>query len=248
MKSIVALVGFLLALVITGYSQNKNAKVVSDDYSRNALTVIFLNYNQYPYAEFLNNSWPKLVIDDKWDNNQVKNITLKAPYDLRPAKIEQDFEGMKQALRSKAEFIDKMKKAENPEYVSPYKSIYKIPNEKRQNYQQLKALEEKQKNEVQNELITEKYPHQIIQKWFNMQQDGTVDLEAIFKRGLYNATDADYHAAMDSKIKDALLKDAGLKLINNSYIVVFDFGKILNPISEIKNPKLIYLLQFTNRY
>ena len=64
---------------------------------------------------------------------------------------------------------------------------------------------------------------EIMRKWFPAFEQGTGwSLDVVHERGRYTATDADYIAAIASELKESLLKDVGLNMINRSFIVVYD--------------------------
>lgn len=68
----------------------------------------------------------------------------------------------------------------------------------------------------------------IVNTWFNRQPDGRMDMELVFNRGMFNATDAAYIKAQASKRGNALLKDYGERLIAKSFVLVLDFIDIKN--------------------
>ncbi len=63
---------------------------------------------------------------------------------------------------------------------------------------------------------------QIVSTIFNRQPDGKMDLSLLHYRGQYNATDEEYFQSVASKRGAESLKEAGEKLIDNSFIVVYD--------------------------
>ena len=84
-----------------------------------------------------------------------------------------------------------------------------------------------------NKLLEDNHiTNEVISKWFNRAQDGSFDMSLIAERGLYNATDQEYHEAQVSKRKSRQLEDAGEQLIPNSYILVLKFDN-LKTIKEI---------------
>jgi hypothetical protein len=91
-----------------------------------------------------------------------------------------------------------------------------------------KANTEEKKKAIIAQLQKENAGNDIIAKWFNRQDDGTMNAGLIHKRGLYNAVDDDVYIADASKRGRAMLKDMGMKLISKSYIVVVDFEEIRN--------------------
>ena len=79
--------------------------------------------------------------------------------------------------------------------------------------------------EYLRQMLEQQATKEIMRRWFpNFDRDkGRWSLDVVHERGLYNATDADVIAAQASELKEALLKDKGLDMINRSYIVVYDF-------------------------
>ena len=79
-----------------------------------------------------------------------------------------------------------------------------------------------------------KIPNAIIAKEFNRQPDGSFNMDVIAQRGLYNADVTDYQKAQATMRKDNALKDQGEQLLNNSYILVFDFKQV-KTMTEVYN-------------
>jgi hypothetical protein len=93
------------------------------------------------------------------------------------------------------------------------------------------AIDEKAAT-IEKYLNEQNYAKQIVGFWYNRKPDGSMDMDNCFKRGRYNATDDDYSKAMNTKLGEAVLLDAGLKLVKESYIVVFDVHHITKTIFE----------------
>ena len=72
-------------------------------------------------------------------------------------------------------------------------------------------------------LQEQKVAQQILSIWFNRQADGSYNVDLLKQRGLYNANDNDFMAASASKRGQSTLMDMGLKLVNQSYVLVYDF-------------------------
>ena len=72
-------------------------------------------------------------------------------------------------------------------------------------------------------LQEQKVAQQILSIWFNRQADGSYNVDLLKQRGLYNANDNDFMAASASKEVSLPLMDMGLKLVNQSYVLVYDF-------------------------
>lgn len=67
-----------------------------------------------------------------------------------------------------------------------------------------------------------KVPQQVIGRWFNRSQSGTMDLSLINKRAEYNATDQTFNIASAQALGEYLLHGDGIKLVDNSYVLVVD--------------------------
>jgi len=80
---------------------------------------------------------------------------------------------------------------------------------------------------IKSTIINNHYPNDIVAKWFDRKDDGTLDMTIIHKRGQYNATDQDALKAQASKLGMAKLKDAGQALVNNSHILVLSYKNII---------------------
>jgi len=67
---------------------------------------------------------------------------------------------------------------------------------------------------------------QIVAKWFDRKSDGTMTMDLIGQRGLYNAKDNDYLTAAASQRQSGGLKDQGEKLLKLSYLLFINFSDI----------------------
>jgi len=67
----------------------------------------------------------------------------------------------------------------------------------------------------------------LVAKWFNYdEQTGTFDMELIFERGLYDASFSDIKTAQADVRGYAKLRDAGVELIGNTFVVFNDIQYI----------------------
>ncbi len=71
------------------------------------------------------------------------------------------------------------------------------------------------------------YANEIMRYWWQVKDDGSYSLDLIQKRGLYNATDMDASLVDASKVGRARLADAGLSLIDKSYVLVLDYEGLI---------------------
>lgn len=79
---------------------------------------------------------------------------------------------------------------------------------------------------LQQHLNQNNYGRQILSKWYNRKPNGVMDMDLIFERGMFNATDAAYVKAQSTKRGNDALKDYGERLIKRSYIVVLALHSI----------------------
>lgn len=80
---------------------------------------------------------------------------------------------------------------------------------------------------IKQYLNENKVGQQVISKWFARQSDGSMSMDLIFERGMFNATDAAYIKAQSTKLGNAVLQDYGNRLIGKSYILVFDYQSVM---------------------
>lgn len=90
---------------------------------------------------------------------------------------------------------------------------------------------------IESFLMQKQVSKSIVSKWYNRKDDGSMDLDLIFDRGTFNATDAQYIKAQATKRGENILKDYGNRLIEKSYILVLDYQNIQN-MKEAKVEKM----------
>lgn len=80
--------------------------------------------------------------------------------------------------------------------------------------------------EVVQWLNDKKVGQQILSIWFNRQPNGSFNVDVLKERGLFNANDNEFIVASASKRGESSLMDMGLKLVDQSYVLAFDFYDI----------------------
>jgi len=75
-----------------------------------------------------------------------------------------------------------------------------------------------------------KVANKLVAKWFNRQLDGTFDMSLIGDRGAYNATEMQASVAKGAARGNALLRDAGVELLGNTFVVVTKMNFISNEV------------------
>jgi hypothetical protein len=83
------------------------------------------------------------------------------------------------------------------------------------------------KTEVPKLLNDKKIGQGIVAKWFNRQPDGTFNTEVLKERGIYNSDDSDLSIASSSKRGQSALMDAGLGLVDHSYVLVLGYSNLM---------------------
>ncbi len=76
-----------------------------------------------------------------------------------------------------------------------------------------------------------KVANKLVAKWFNRQLDGTFDMSMIGDRGAYNATEMQASVAKGAARGNALLRDAGIELLGNTFVVVTKMNFISNELT-----------------
>ena len=76
------------------------------------------------------------------------------------------------------------------------------------------------KTDVPKLLNEKKVGQGIVARWFNRQPDGTFNADVLKERGVYNSDDSDLAIASSSKRGESALMDAGLGLVDHSYVLV----------------------------
>lgn len=80
---------------------------------------------------------------------------------------------------------------------------------------------------IEQWLNDNKVGQQILSVWFNRQTDGSFNVDILKERGLFNANDNEFIVASASKRGESALMDMGMQLVNQSYVVAFDFYDIM---------------------
>jgi len=85
--------------------------------------------------------------------------------------------------------------------------------------------------QIEKYFIKNKIANKLVAKWFNRQPDGTMDMNLVGQRGSYNASQMEAEIAKKSARGTASLKDAGVELIGNTFVVISKFNFVPNEIA-----------------
>ena len=87
---------------------------------------------------------------------------------------------------------------------------------------------------IEKSFKEQKIANKLVAKWFDMQQDGSMSLNLIKDRGSYDATEDDVKTAgMMSKSVSTQLRDAGVELIDKTFVIVNKFKFIENEVAAL---------------
>lgn len=101
-----------------------------------------------------------------------------------------------------------------PERYNSHDVSVKVISATSKNMSAKKIAKELEKREVAKQLVS---------RWFNRDSyTGRCNMNLIQERGLYNASKEDNDVAQMTQRKDAMLKDAGEELIQNTFVLVCD--------------------------
>ncbi|MDR2972828.1 MAG: hypothetical protein LBU83_13035 [Bacteroidales bacterium] len=88
---------------------------------------------------------------------------------------------------------------------------------------------------ISNKIREEKLAHKLLEKWFNINPDGTYSMDLIQNRGCYNATEMQALEASYTLRGRAILEDAGEELIGNTFVAFCKIDVYENePIAKFK--------------
>lgn len=82
------------------------------------------------------------------------------------------------------------------------------------------------KDLILEQLKKDRVGNEIVAKWYSMNKEGLMSLDLVHSRGMFNATDETFLQAKTTKRGNSQLEDYGNRLIDRSYILVFDFHDI----------------------
>ena len=101
----------------------------------------------------------------------------------------------------------------------------------------LTGIEEK----IDNYFKEKKIANQLVEKWFNRDASGLMDMKMISKRGLWNATEDDAAIANNLQAGYAALEHSGLELLGNTFVVLEYFAFIDNELIARPAAQAAYL-------
>ena len=242
--------GALLCLILTVPTAAKKKTIESDIYRRNSLCTYFISdidllVSESGVREEIKSFLDGYVVSDKYDDHtiddryvSVKNIEFTDedrdkvdPEFAKKRKKKQSKFGkfLQEAMESNATYVQTkaqndamIAESERNQFASSHPEIFTASSD-----EELEENTYKTAAKIYKYLTDNKFANKLIAKWFNAKEqviDGShYDLSLIQERGLYNASELDVLRAKESTRKWAVLKDAGMELIPNTFVSFTQF-------------------------
>ena len=185
----------VLLFVVPAFAQKKQIEDVK--YRRSSLHLVLVTTDEPILKETeVMRSWANYPFPDKYDKLSVNLVNFPAG---KPSV-------------SFLEFATNVAKGVTP-LPTTIAGLKKL-KEDTDGKADLEAL----KGKIEAKIAEEKLAHQLLEQWFNIKPDGSCNMELIQERGRYNATELEALEADKTTRGKAILADAGMELIPNTFI------------------------------
>tara|TARA_B100000767_G_C19754941_1_gene532524 strand:- start:866 stop:2329 length:1464 start_codon:yes stop_codon:yes gene_type:complete len=237
-------ISILALLCINTYAQDKS----EIKYRRSSLHLMMIEDANLPEKNTIINTFKQYQdtaksFPDKYNNHNIgtssiPNFTVKTKSPLKMMTLadianmsEQDKKDYETArLAAKAE-RQKEKAAEQAQKEADKGK--KISPEEKKRRKLIKSMKGADKI-IEKSFKDQKIANKLVAKWFDMQRDGSMSLNLIKERGSYDATEDDVKTAgMMSKKVSTQLRDAGVELIDKTFVIVNKFKFIENEVAAL---------------
>ncbi len=203
MKNILLICTLLFSLCL--HSQDDDMK-----YRRSSLHLMMMEDAKLPEKEIIINTFNTYPFPEKYNNHKIDII--KIPNFLKDDEIAAKAEQKAQ------------KKADKENNV-------KLTDEEKKRRKLIKDLKGADKT-IEKYFSENKVANKIVAKWFNMDENGVMNFDLVAERGQYDATAMDVKKASTmSKSVATQLQDAGIELIDKSFVIINKFKFISNEIA-----------------
>ena len=241
MKNIILLV-LSITTTFSSYAQDKT----EIKYRRSSLHLMMMDDQKLPEKDIIINTFKNYPFPDKYNDHKI-SITNIPTYneDVHPwvtrsqgmtigdlatlsvedKKMQKDWTEKNKLAKAKLK-EEKQKQKEADKLIKPTDE----EKQRRKLVKSMKGVDVK----IEKYFTENKIANKLVAKWFNINLDGSMNLDLIKERGQYDATEDDVKTAqMMSKSVDAQLKDAGVELIDKSFIVINKFKFIENEVAAL---------------
>ncbi|MDG2139205.1 MAG: hypothetical protein P8J77_03285 [Flavobacteriales bacterium] len=201
---------FLTLLVL--FTSFQSYSQTDDDikYRRSSLHLMMMEDAKLPEKDIIINTFNTYPFPDKYNDHKIDIIRI-------PNFLTDDAEESKKELKAQKE-ADK-------------ESGVKITAEQKERRKLIKSLKGADKT-IEKYFNDNKVANKMVAKWFDMQADGNMNLKLIAERGQYDATSLDVKkAGMMDKTVSTQLQDAGVELMDKSFVIINKFRFISNEIA-----------------
>ena len=250
---VLKLILFALVTICYSLPVNAQKKIQNDIYRRNSLCTYFIPdfkmlVSERGVDQEIRKFLDKYEVSDKYDDHtignryvSIENISVsdedmkmvdpsrnkkqskaESVLDKGLSFVNSIFADNKAYQETKAQHEAGFAEAKKNDFASLHPEIFsaKTEDEFIDNAQKTAA-------KIHRYLKDTKFANKLIAKWFNAKDkkvDGShYDLDLIQERGLYNATELDVLRASETNRKWAILQDAGMELLSNTYVSVIEF-------------------------
>jgi len=191
-----------LSLSVTSHTQN------SLDYNRSSLHLVLIDQGEYFGNKYLREAFFEHAFPDNYDHHTIEDsILFISDYMTYQERIQRD-----QERRKKTPTILKTNAG------NLTKGITEVMGE-----------DDELINEFVDKYIDEKeVARKLVAKWFLRDSMGTFSMEEIMKRGDYNASILEARTAENSAMGYNLLGDAGIELVNNTFVLFTNLNLVDN--------------------
>lgn len=217
MKKLIYTVLTVACLIGTtqAYAQESNEEF---KYRRSSLSMILIESDNFPNKDAVMSSWNNYPFPDKYNNH---NIDLKS-FNINSIELsEQDLLNagfLKDTLTNALQIVKATASLKPVKYLNAEQTIAVVMPTEKQEYQ-LKIDKVMNNNKLANKLVA---------SWFNLSNDGKIDVNLIAERGSYNASELDVQVADGQERGSAAIRDAGKELIRNTFVTFTKLDFISN--------------------
>lgn len=203
---------WVLAPICSSYAQSKG-----DVYRRNSLCVGVItpsSTNSNSVTRYIHDAAAEYQVSDKFNDHKIQLSNI----DLNRIEVSQ-------------QDINSFRKNDQKGFLNKYNSFMSSLTNSMAAAQGIQGVsmpelaeEEMVAIKLRKYLETQKIPALLVSKWFNASNnlnDGSYyNMSLIQERGAYNASELDILKAKESVRGMSILKDAGMELIPNTYVVI----------------------------
>ena len=201
---------FLTLLVL--FTSFQSYSQTDDDikYRRSSLHLMMMEDAKLPEKDIIINTFNTYPFPDKYNDHKIDIIRI-------PNFLTDDAEESKKELKAQKE-ADK-------------ESGVKLTAEQKERRKLIKNLKGADKT-IEKYFNDNKVANKMVAKWFNRQADGSMNFDIVASRGQYDATALDVKkAGTMSKTVATQLQDAGVELMDKTFVIINKFRFISNEIA-----------------